>query len=111
MFKKNKKIFFALLLTYIALFLIIFDKNNILHTIKLLSISIFTSLVIAMLLFIFKEKYNESKKVRFYTGALLLLIYFIMGLIFTGLIFHAYFCLTIVFSLLISNFFLDLEKE
>lgn len=111
MFKKNKKIFFALLLTYIALLLIIFDRNNVLHTMRLLSLSIFISLVITILLFIFKGKYNESKKVRFYTGALLFLIYFILGLIFTGLIFHAYFCLTIVLSLLISTAFLDLEIE
>lgn len=112
MHKKNTdsyKYIFSLFLFYTMSMIIIYDNHNIESFYSKILITIILAILIDILLFINRKKYNTDKSYRFYTGLVLLIIYVVYGLSFRTLENHLLFGMTMSLAIIGASFFLDLE--
>ena len=106
----NPRMVTAFVLVYVFGVLVIWDEANPNIGIWRIITTVIIAFVIDIVLFLFRETYNNSKGFRILAGSILLIIYLTLGLKFQGLLFHFMFYMTIVLALTIASLFLDLSK-
>ena len=108
--KTNKlKFLMAFILVYAVCLLIVWDSASTKKSLLRIAITIFIAIVVNIVMFIVRKKYNSNKRFRNIVGLFLLFGYVVLGLIFQNIIFHVMFCMAMVLSIIVASFYLELE--